>query len=97
MNNKQSLISINNYELKKPVDVLRSSTSTDIVTLIIPADEKVLDIICSLETEKIKEPYLTIKYNDEKTRYVAVDYYYDINIENLNEAEEIIIFKLKKV
>lgn len=96
---KAKIVKLNNYEMKTPAEVLRCSKGNDENTfsVVIAAEDCLMKALCSLELEKITQPVATIEDNGETTRYAILQYYFDINIDNLKEAEEIIVCKMQAI
>lgn len=99
--NKAKLVRVNSYELKRPLKFLRvqknGKDENNFFTIVFPAATQFYEILCSLEVERIEEPILFLKNDDEEERYVLLKYYYDINEDDLNETEEIIVCQIQKI
>lgn len=99
--NKAKLIKVNEYELKRPLKYLRVQKHNDDeaqrYTVVFPAATSFYEILCSLEAERVETPVMLLKNGEEEERYVLIKYFYDINEDDLNEAEEIIVCQIQKI
>lgn len=99
--NKAKLVRVNRYQLRKPLQYLRvqkhESDKTPVYTIVFPAATSLYEILCSLELDRIENPVMVLKNGEEEEKYVVLKYFYDINEDNLNEADEIIVCKIQKI